>query len=51
VHVVIEERRIAGAQAQAHAVPDIDDGYAVFFENDTLLTIKQQVDLPGRRRR
>jgi len=32
---VVEERRIAGArQAQGRAVPDIDDEYAIFFENE-----------------
>jgi RNA polymerase sigma factor (sigma-70 family) len=35
VHGVVEERRIAGArQAQGRAVPDIDDGYAVFFQGE-----------------
>jgi RNA polymerase sigma factor (sigma-70 family) len=35
VHGVVEERRIAGArQAQGRAVPDIDDGYAAFFEDE-----------------
>jgi hypothetical protein len=32
---VVEKRRIAGArQAQGRAVPEIDDGYAVFFEDE-----------------
>ena len=32
---VVEERRIAGArQAQGRGVPDIDDEYAIFFENE-----------------
>jgi RNA polymerase sigma factor (sigma-70 family) len=35
VQGVVEKRRIAGArQAQGPAVPNIDDGYAVFFEDE-----------------